>query len=374
MTATVGINLLWLVPGQVGGSEESTVASLLALHALAPADLELRLFARESFAAAHPDVVDAFPTVQWGGPARSRSARIVAESTWLARRTADLDLVHHAGGTLPAVRRAPSALTVHDLQPLEQAATHSAIKRAYLRATVPRSVRAARVIVTPSEFVRQSVLTHVGVEPASVVVVPHAVDLPRATTPRPELEERYELDGPVILYPAITYPHKNHRTLVAAFADVVRRHPGALLVLTGGEGGSESAVRSQIDALGLADRVRRTGRVSAADVAGLYDLASVVAVPSRYEGFGLPAVEALLHGAPLVAADATALREVVGEAGLLVRPDDVVAWANAMVTLLEDPARRALMATAGREQARRYRGEANATGLAEVYRQALRTV
>jgi len=372
MTSTIGINLLWLVPGEVGGSEESTVASLLALRALAPADLELRLFALESFAVAHPEVVAAFPTDLWPHSGRSRGLRIVGESTWLARRTTGLDLVHHAGGTAPLARSAPCVLTVHDLQPLEHTATHGALKRTYLRRAIPRSVRAARVVVTPSEFVRRSVIARLDADPARVVAVPHGVDRPTSVSPSEALTARYELDGPVVLYPAITYPHKNHLVLLEAFAAVLARHPDALLVLSGGEGSNEAAVRAQIGARGLSGRVRRVGRIPAADVAGLYDLAAIVAVPSRYEGFGLPAVEAMVHGTALVVADAAALPEVVGDAGLLVEPGDASAWARAIGELLGDPERRASLGAAGRERAARYGWRANAAGLADAYRQALR--
>lgn len=372
MTATVGINLLWLVPGEVGGSEESTVASLLALHALGAPDLRFRVFASAAFAAAHPEVARAFPTDRWPHSGRSRAGRVLGESTWLARRTADLDLVHHAGGTVPSVGRAPCVLTVHDLQPLERSATHGSFKRAYLRATIPRSVRAARVVVTPSEFVRRSVIAGLGVDPARVVSVPHGVDLPVAITERAELEARYRIDGPVVLYPAITYPHKNHLTLVDAFAEVLAQHPDALLVLPGGKGSLEDEVLARIQVHRLTDRVRRLGRIPAADVAGLYSLAAVVAVPSLYEGFGLPAVEAMVHGVALVAASSTALPEVAGAAGELVDPLDASAWAAALSALLADPARRARMGEAGRVRSRHYRSEANAECLANVYRQALR--
>lgn len=373
MTATVGINLLWLVPGEVGGSEEATVASLLALHRRADPDLDIRLFALPGFATAHPEVIDAFPTVVWGRSGRSRGTRIVGESTWLARRTAPLDLVHHAGGTVPPVRRAACVLTVHDLQPLERTATHGSLKRAYLRASIPRSVRAARVVVTPSEFVRRSVIARFGTDPARVVAIPHGVDRPRDARPAAELQALYGLDGPVVLYPAITYPHKNHLLLVEAFAAVVEQHPTALLVLPGGCGSREAALSARIRELGLTRSVRRLGRIPSADVAGLYDLAAVVAVPSRYEGFGLPAAEAMAHGAALVAAATTALPEVVGDAGLLVDPDDPGAWAVALGGLLADPADRARLGAAGLERAGRFRWEANASALADVYRQALRS-
>lgn len=371
MRATIGINLLWLVPGDVGGSEESTLASIRALVDLGDPDLDLRLFVVEPMRRAHPDVVASLPTEVLPLAGRARGGRIAAETTWLAARSRGLDLVHHAGGTAPPVRSTPYVLTLHDLQPLERRATHSALKRAYLRVAIPPSARRARRIVVPSEFVRRGVLDRLGVDPARVQVVPHGVDVLAAPTPADVLTERYGIDGPVVLYPAITYPHKNHRVLVDAFARVVLRHPDALLVLPGGRGGEEERLRDQVDQLGLRPRVRRTGRISAADVAGLYGMASVVAVPSSYEGFGLPAVEAMAYGAPLVAARATALPEVVGGAGLLVDPDDVAGWAEAITGLLDSSSDRDRLRLAGRQRAGQYTWTANATALASVYHEAL---
>lgn len=368
MTAEqIGVNLLWLVPGQVGGSEESTLASLRALADLADPRVELRLFALDGLRHAHPDLVRTFPTTFLPAVQSSRPGRIAAESTWLAGQTRGLDLVHHAGGTAPPLRTAPYVLTVHDLQPLERAATHGALKRAYLRTAIPPSVRAARRVVVPSEYVRRSVLAHTSVDPAKVVVVPHGVHTLGDSTPEATVRSRYHLDGPIVLYPAITYPHKNHERLVAAFAQVTARHPDALLVLPGGRGSEEERLHDQIDRLGLAERVRRTGRVSAADVATLYRLASVVAVPSRYEGFGLPAVEAMAYGAPVVAARATALPEVVGDAGILVDPDDTTAWADAIIRLLEDGDLRGRLSAAGRDRAAAFTWKANAERLVDVY-------
>jgi alpha-1,3-rhamnosyl/mannosyltransferase len=204
-----------------------------------------------------------------------------------------------------------------------------------------------------------------------VVTIPHGVAWPPAeVTPADEVRVRFGLDGPVVLYPAITYPHKDHATLVAAFALAGADHPDAVLVLTGGEGACEADVRRQISRLGLGDRVRRLGRVSDADVAGLYSVATVVAVPSTYEGFGLPAAEAMAAGVPLVAARATAIPEVVGDAGVLVEPGDVPAWGAAIGRLLGVPAERDELAARGRERARRYTWSANAAALAELYRTA----
>ncbi|MEO7571447.1 MAG: glycosyltransferase family 1 protein, partial [Acidimicrobiales bacterium] len=301
--AHVGVNLLWLVPGAVGGSEQSTLATLRALRDLGAADLELRLFVLEPFAAAHPDVVDAFATEVLRASGRSRLVRVAAEATWLAAHSRRLDLLHHAGGTAPFVRGAPYVLTVHDLQPLEREATHGRLKRAYLGARLPRSVRGARAVAVPSEFVRRSMLEHVDVGPERVTAIAHGVEVPPGTsTLAAELRAKYALAGPIVLYPAITYPHKNHVTLVEAFARVRSQHPDAVLVLPGGRGSCEADLRAQVLRLGLQDHVCRLGRIPDEEVAGLYAAATVVAVPSRYEGFGLPAAEAMAAGVALVAA------------------------------------------------------------------------
>lgn len=370
MTARVGVNLLWLVPGVVGGSEESTLASVRALQELAPGDMTIELFVGRELATAHPDVVAAFRTSVFPVSSGSRAVRIVAESTWLAARTRRLDLVHHAGGTAPPLRSAPYVLTVHDLQPLEHDATHGRLKRAYLAAALPRSVRSARAVVVPSEFVRRSLLDLVGADPARVHVVPHGVT-PWPAADGDEVRRRYDLDGPIVLYPAITYPHKNHAVLVEAFARIVTDHPDALLVLSGAQGAMEADLAAQARRLRIEGSIRRLGRIPRPDLGALYEQAAVVAVPSRYEGFGLPAAEAMAFGAPLVAAAATALPEVVGDAGVLVDPDDVEGWAAAIGGLLAVAAERQRLAQAGRHRASRFTWATNAERLVDVYRQAL---
>src|SRR5207249_1109877 len=120
----------------------------------------------------------------------------------------------------------------------------------------------------------------------------------------------YAIDGPFFLYPAITYPHKNHVLLVRAFADVVTLHPDALLVLTGGPGTLEDAVRAEASDRGVAGRVRRLGRVPRRDLMWMYRHATALTFPSLFEGSGLPVLEAMAHGCPVIAAHATALPEV----------------------------------------------------------------
>jgi glycosyltransferase involved in cell wall biosynthesis len=145
-----------------------------------------------------------------------------------------------------------------------------------------------------------------------------------------------------------------------------------VLVLTGGEGSAEPGLAAEIDRLGVRARVRRTGRVPLADVMGLVEVAEVVAVPSTYEGFGVPVAEAMTRGTPVVAARSTALPEVVGDAGLLVDPDDPDAWAGALAHLLGSPEERERLGAAGRARAVRWAPAAVAAALLDAYRRAAR--
>ncbi|MFM7063912.1 MAG: glycosyltransferase [Actinomycetes bacterium] len=175
---------------------------------------------------------------------------------------------------------------------------------------------------------------------------------------------------PYFLWPAITYPHKNHQLLLAAFADLVASGADAELVLAGGLGPSEGDVISTVVKLGLTDRVRRTGRVPAPLLDRLYRSAAAVVVPSRYEGFGLPVVEAQVRGCPVVVADAGSLPEVADPSDL-VAPDDVAGWSAAMrdVLLLNGAARRA-RADRGRSLAAQFTPARTARAQLAAYRLA----
>ena len=368
----VGVDLLFLRPGEVGGSEEYTVRGLTALAERAPADLEVELFVLRPFLAAHPHLAEAFPVSVLPSRGRPRALRVAAESTWLAAATRrrGLDVVHFAGGTMPSVRPAPGVLTIHDLQPLEMPENFGAVKRAFIRTVVPRSARAARLVCTPSEAARRSVVELLDVREERVRVVPHGID-PAPTEPMPaeeaaRLRDRYRLDGPCFLFPAIPYPHKNHHVLLEAIGRM--GHADALLVLTGGPGPLEAELAAAAEALGVADRVRRTARVPRADLDGLYRLATGLVFPSRYEGFGNPVLEAMNLGCPALVADRTSLPEVVGDAGVRLDPDDAGAWAAAMDRLLDEPDHRRRLVAAGQERARAWSWDATAAALEEAYR------
>jgi glycosyltransferase involved in cell wall biosynthesis len=348
---------------------------LLALADHAPYDLACTLFVNSSFGAAHRELTERFPTVVAPVSGHSRPARILAESTWLGwqcvRRR--IDLVHHLGGIVPAWRPSPTILTMHDLQPIIHPDRFSFAKRSFIGFWVPRSVRATQGIVVLSAFSGRELGEYLDVAPEKVRLVPPGFDPPpdRDRPQRSQVRERYEIhDRPFFLYPAITYPHKNHLVLVRALAKLVVSHPEALLVLTGGEAQMEDEIRATITDLGLDANVRRTGRVPEADIDALFREAAALTVPSHYEGFGMPVLEAMSRRCPVIVASGTAMPEVAGGAGIVVPPDAVDRWTDAMAMILDDPVRRDELVAAGFARANQFDWSRSAEALAEVYRRA----
>jgi alpha-1,3-rhamnosyl/mannosyltransferase len=235
---------------------------------------------------------------------------------------------------------------------------------------MPRSVRRAAVIAVPSEFVRGTVIDAFGVDDDRVVVVPHGVPdaVPVDATAIETIRRQLGLgDRTYLVYPAITHPHKGHGALVEMMAAL---DGDVALVLTGGAGAAEADVMSQVRDRGLSGRVIRTGRVSDADRDALIAGAAALVFPSEYEGFGAPLVEAMTHDTPIVSSAQAAVREVVGDAAVLVdSTGDADAWAAAVTQALD---RRDELVAAGRRRRQLFTLDVAGTALAAAYRQAAR--
>ncbi len=371
-----------MVPRVVGGSETYTTRLLHGLKERGDG-LEYTLFALPQFASAHPDLASSFDvefaplTGQW------KSFRVAGENTWLARRTRKrkIRVVHHAGGIVPLIPSPRPILTIHDLQYLFYPEYFTRAKLTYLKTMMPRSAEAARLVLTPSEYTRRTVIERLNIDPSVVVTVPHGIPLRGEKTEATDVRERYSIPGPFFLYPAAMYPHKNHLVLVDAFTDVLKVHPGCYLVFTGPKGWTEwktathmeQRIIKEIRKLGIADRVKRLGYVPGTDLDGLYQEATAMVFPSRFEGFGAPVLEAMSRGCPVIAADATASPEVVDSAGRLVSADNPDEWARAMCDLLEDEEQRSQCVKAGRERAADFDWTRSAGILEDSYRFVLET-
>lgn len=359
---TVGLNLLWLVPGDVGGTEDYAITFVRQLADVA--GLDLVAFCQPSLVDAYPELEDWATVVVTPRCGRARGLRLVYENTWLPQQLRagrhPVDVVHHLGGTVPPTVRQPGVLTVYDLQPLTHPERFGALKRTWLGAILPQSVRRARAVFTLSRYVGRQLHATLGTPDEQVVVVPPGplpagapVAVGGASVDPATVRERYGLVGPVLLYPAIAYGHKNHQILVRALPKVLAQHPTATLVCTGRPGPVDDDVTSLAQALGVSHAVRRLGRIPRTDLAALYRTASALVFPSTHEGFGLPLLEAMENACPILAADASAIPEIVGDCGQLITPDDPAAWADAITLLLDDEARRRTLsdaATSGRSR------------------------
>jgi glycosyltransferase involved in cell wall biosynthesis len=370
----VGINLLWMVPGAVGGSETYLTRLLYGL-AERPSELDYTIFALPQFAAAHPELAKTFKTAYAPVSGSWKSFRVAGENSWLAAqcRIRRIDLVHHAGGVVPFVRTSRPVLTIHDLQYLYYPEYFRRTKLTYLKRVVPRSAEIARLVLTPSQFTRLTVIERLNIDPSIVVVVPHGISPRERRETTIGIRDKYDIRAPFFVYPAITYPHKNHLVLIKAFAMLLKTHPDTVLVLTGARGSMEPSVSAEVRAHGIGGNVKRLGYVPGDDLDALYHEAIAMTFPSRFEGFGAPVLEAMSRGCSVIGADATAVPEVVGDAGILVSPDNPDEWCRAMTELIEEDEVRVRYAKAGLERSKDFTWTAAADVLESAYLHALET-
>lgn len=353
-----------MVPGDVGGSEEYASRLLAAVAGAAEPGIEVEVAVLRGAAAAHPEL-SPFRSHEAPYGGRRRSVRMALESTWLARRSAGFDLVHHFGGRLPERQSAPAVVAVHDIQPLDMPGNFSAAKRRYLGWSVPRSVRRCKLVTVPSQWVADRLTARLGVPPERIAIVHSTYGLGRSDAENPPAIDA-DRARPFVLYPAVTHPHKNHELLIEAHRRL-RRRLDSDLVLTGSAGRSHARIAALA---GRTPGVVHLGRVPADRLSRLIAAASAVAFPSRYEGFGLPVLEAMYAGTPVVAADAAALPEVVGDAGAIVDPDDIDGWTDALGEALAGSDETASRVDRGRRRARRYAPPRAAARLAAAWRRA----
>lgn len=249
------------------------------------------------------------------------------------------------GFTPPVLWRGPLVFTVHDLIHLDVPEESSRFKSLYYQNIVRSSVHRAKAVLTVSEYSKQRLLEWSGVASERVHIVGNGVD--EVFSPK---GEKYKPGYPYIFYVRNSKPHKNVLGLLKAFALLDTSEVRLLL-----SGQADENTYHAVHELGLLDRVIFTGRIPDAQLPAYYRGATVVTMPSLYEGFGLPALEGMASGVPVVVSDLTSLPEVVGDAGILINPRSPESLAYGLTRALHDSELREQSIQRGLDQAQRFK-------------------
>lgn len=291
--------------------------------------------------------------------------------------TGRADLLHGPSFTLPP-SFTPSLLTVHDLSFLRYPQGAHPALLAWLTRAVPRSLTRARHVLADSHSTRADLIELMQVPAEQITVIGAGVEARFQPVDDVEtlqrVRARYRLPQRFILSVSTLEPRKNFDGLVAAFSQLATDSPRSLaadlhLVIAGGKGWLYDAIFAAAEASPVRERIHFTGFVDDDDLPALYSMASLFAFPSHYEGFGIPVLEAMACGVPVVCADNSSLPEVAGQAALLIESTDGAALVEAMARALGEPSLRDTLIERGFEQAKRFTWEAAAGRLLEVYRQ-----
>ncbi|MBT9560168.1 MAG: glycosyltransferase family 4 protein [Myxococcales bacterium] len=364
------VNLVYLRPGAVGGSEIYCRELLTALAGRDDLRLEVACLAGAADSLRPLGLpLHVIPAADY-----SLKTRLLAENRDVARLARGADVVFSpANFGLMRPIRTPQVVTIHDLQHRHLPEFFSARKRFERDLMFRWTLRTARRVIAISEFTRQDLLSAYGPPEDRVATVLEGVRLGDRPTDAAALDarSRYDLKSRYVLFPATDNRHKNHVTLIRALARLGPEHDLSL-VFTGHRTGLYDAVEAEAHALGIAPRVRHLGLVPHADVFNLLAGADALVFPSRFEGFGLPILEAMHCGTPVLAADAASIPEVAGGGALLLPPTDDRAWAAALERLMGEPALAARLRAAGTQNLQRFSWDRCANETAALLRATAR--
>lgn len=362
---------------QGAGIGRYTRGLVAGLHALAPADAITLLVAADALGGLATSTLP-FPTRRI--PLASRHQAILwhrlhlpLPADWFA---GEVDIYHSPDFVLPPLRRAHGVMTVHDLSFRQVPDCADPGLRRYLERAVPHALRRAARILADSHSTKHDLMTLLDVDAARIdVVYPGVGPAYRPVSDeaqRQVIRQRYGLDRPFIFSVGTLEPRKNYGRLIQAYAAVrARERLPHQLVIAGGQGWLYQSIFDTVRQLDLQENVRFLGYVDEADLPALYSLADAFAFPSRYEGFGIPVIEAMACGTPVITANNSSLPEAAGDAALLVAAEDVDGLAQAIGQVLTDDVLRSTLRQRGFSQAARFTWADAAQSLLHAYAHTL---
>ena len=285
-------------------------------------------------------------------------------------RRARFSVFHGTNYSVPLWKTCPTVVTIHDLSLLLWPQTHTQHLARRARWRLPLMARRADAIIVPSQGIKTEVCDYLDIGESKITVIPEAPRasfLPVAETTA--VRRRLNIGDDFILFVGTIEPRKNLLTLVRAFEEVVRSNACyTQLVLAGDEGWLTGELHGFLKNADFSERVRLVGYLADDDLRALYSSCRVFVYPSLYEGFGLPLLEAMACGAPVITSDIPSIRETVGDVALLVSPTDVNELARGIVRLLENPAEREQRSAMGKQHASKFSWEKAAASTLDIYR------
>lgn len=293
---------------------------------------------------------------------------------WALTRTRP-DLQHGLAFVTPVLSHVPSVVTVYDLSFVHYPDRLPAARRWYLRVVTSAACRRARRVIAISDSTARDLVMVFGLSRDRIDVAPPGVSeqfrpLPAADVAR--FRQQHDLPQRFLLFLGTLEPRKNLPVLLRAYAQLPAADRQAVhLVLAGGKGWMADDIFKTIEDHRLGDVVHLPGYIAPEDLVQWYNAAETFVYPSVFEGFGLPVIEAMACGTPVIVSDVSSLPEAAGDAGRRLPPDDVAAWADALAQAIHDPAWREQAAQAGRTHAARFTWQHTAARTVASYRKAL---
>ncbi len=290
--------------------------------------------------------------------------------------TGQADIYHGPDFVLPPINgKVRKVVTVHDLAFLEHPEYAVPQLAAFLKKVVPEAVAAADVVAAVSQSTSQTLIEHFRIPPEKITIIPNGIRsyFRRITDPilLAATRHKFGLKHPLVLGVGTLEPRKNHLGLIKAFhkaqSAAGNRSRPAMLALAGGPGWLYNETQQLIAKLKLENKIRFLGRVSELELITLYSMADVFAFPSFFEGFGVPPIEAMACGAPVVTSNTSSLPEVVGDAALLIDPYNTGELARAMLQVLENEQLREELRQKGYARAQHFTWPKSASKMLSVY-------
>jgi glycosyltransferase involved in cell wall biosynthesis len=369
----VGVNLIYLRPNQVGGSE--IYIRELIRHMAKINGLKLTLFCSEEVASLF-NQIESTEYVILSSKKYNPYRRFYYENIGLIKHLNSIDLLFSPANFVPFLlpSKIPQVVTVHDLQHIWLKEYFSPITRVGRSFFFKISFSRCKKIIAISEYTKQDIIRKYDLSPDLITTVHNGVDKTFSVYEREisKIKCKYKIQKDYFIYPATLFPHKNHLFLVDVFSRFLKHSKkDMILILTGGFINKEYLFWKYVKASGLSKKVIHLGYISHKDVLNLMAGAKALLFPSKYEGFGLPVIEAMLCGLPVIASNVTSIPEVADKAAILIDPDNMDEWLLQMEEIVTNDSLRETLIKEGYKNIERFSWETCAEGTYQVFKEVL---